>query len=363
VSEFPQALARWGIETRLTFCSLSTGERRLSAHQAHIQFCTQALTASQNLCLREGTPESMDLFESSDLLLIAGSASLLFNQPYLVRLVSQVSMPTFFVLLYPLAEIEFYFGASIRNVVSEILSACANACDCLIVPSEYVRNEVATHCDIHVPVVQIPPGVDLQYLQRDVGGTADKEKRAISVSRLVAHKNTDALLEAWELVHDRIPQSTLTLVGSPSSIIEGWQGLQGVDYAGEVTDTEKIQLLCRSRVLVSTSAIESFGLSLVEAMAAGVPVVAVRSTAVPELVRHNVNGILVDPIESLRRLPDTVVTCSKPDVSQLCEAVVRFMDDNHYYKTFEQACLQSSAPYDWSLVIEKYVDLFKALSS
>jgi len=47
-------------------------------------------------------------------------------------------------------------------------------------------------------------------------------------------------------------------------------------------------------ILTSASRVESFGRTIIEAMAAGVPVLAVRTGGISEILRHGINGFLIE---------------------------------------------------------------------
>jgi glycosyltransferase involved in cell wall biosynthesis len=71
----------------------------------------------------------------------------------------------------------------------------------------------------------------------------------------------------------------------------------GVEFVGEVTPAEKIELLGRARAtLFPVNGDEAFGLVLVESLATGTPVVALRRAAVPEIVADGHTGFLVDHV-------------------------------------------------------------------
>jgi glycosyltransferase involved in cell wall biosynthesis len=67
----------------------------------------------------------------------------------------------------------------------------------------------------------------------------------------------------------------------------------GVKYLGKVTEEEKIRLYQRAWVVLSTSYIEGWGMTVVEANACGTPVVAYATGSMPEIIQDGVNGFLV----------------------------------------------------------------------
>src|SRR5690606_7637450 len=71
-----------------------------------------------------------------------------------------------------------------------------------------------------------------------------------------------------------------------------------VDFRGVVGGQERLELLGRSRALLHLIGFdEPFGLSVVEAMACGTPVIAYRRGSMSELIEHGVTGFLVDSFD------------------------------------------------------------------
>ncbi len=70
-----------------------------------------------------------------------------------------------------------------------------------------------------------------------------------------------------------------------------------VEYTGHLSTPELVRQYNRAQVLVSPSLYEGFGLPAAEAMACGVPVVATRAGALPEVVEDGVTGLLVPPAD------------------------------------------------------------------
>jgi glycosyltransferase involved in cell wall biosynthesis len=69
----------------------------------------------------------------------------------------------------------------------------------------------------------------------------------------------------------------------------------GIEYLGEVTHGEKVELLQNARAtLFPIEWEEPFGLVMIESMACGTPVIATRWGAVPEVIEHGRSGIIVD---------------------------------------------------------------------
>jgi glycosyltransferase involved in cell wall biosynthesis len=79
----------------------------------------------------------------------------------------------------------------------------------------------------------------------------------------------------------------------------------GVEFIGEINDRQKSQFLGEARALVfPVDWPEPFGLSMIEAMACGTPVLAFRCGSVPEIIEDGVTGAIVETMdEALAALP------------------------------------------------------------
>ncbi len=121
----------------------------------------------------------------------------------------------------------------------------------------------------------------------------------ICVARLVPQKGHIHLLRALALVREEVPAVRLVLLGDGTIRADLEQivrdlGLQAnVCFAGWRTDTAR--LLGGADIFVLPSLWEGFGLVLLEAMAASLPIVASKVGAIPEIVADNESGLLVRP--------------------------------------------------------------------
>ena len=94
----------------------------------------------------------------------------------------------------------------------------------------------------------------------------------------------------------------------------------GVEFIGEINDRQKSQFLGEARALVfPVDWPEPFGLSMIEAMACGTPVLAFRCGSVPEIIEDGVTGAIVETMdEALAALP-RVMALNRVSVRQCFE--------------------------------------------
>lgn len=121
------------------------------------------------------------------------------------------------------------------------------------------------------------------------------------VGQLIARKGLATLMAAWRQLEGEAwaTPPTLRLAGDGPlrAELEAWRGSLArpsrVQLVGWVEDVARFWRDCRCAVLPSLA--EGFGLAAAEAAACGRPVVATRTSSLPELVHHGRTGLLVSP--------------------------------------------------------------------
>jgi len=171
----------------------------------------------------------------------------------------------------------------------------------------------------------------------------DTSKRVLHIGRLSPEKGVHVLVDAFNLIVRQVPDATLTIVGPEwvaprtdyadlclskevmdclapffeGSYLEqikkrvGPEAAGKVHFAGLVSHSDVNTWYANADVYVAPGYYESFGMSIIEAMAAGLPVVACRGGSVPEVVSDGETGLVVDV----------------GDPSAIAEAVVKLFSD------------------------------------
>jgi glycosyltransferase involved in cell wall biosynthesis len=120
-----------------------------------------------------------------------------------------------------------------------------------------------------------------------------------AVGRLVAQKGHIELVRALAWLGDRFPKARVVLIGDGElrEAIAGEARRLGVAERVDSLGWRRDAAACMPAfdVFAQPSHWEGFGLVLLEAMAAGVPIVASRASAIPEVVEEGVTGLLVPP--------------------------------------------------------------------
>ena len=165
----------------------------------------------------------------------------------------------------------------------------------------------------------VPELIDLAEWRRLLGEPRSAESSRFTVlfvGRFYRRKRLEILLLAAAALRGRIPNLEVRLVGAGPCgpqlrRLSSELKLDGtVTWLGDVSRSQLIAEYNRTDLFCLPSVQEGFGIVLLEAMAAGKPIVAARAAAIPEVVPH---GVLVDPespealasgIEELQRSPE-----------------------------------------------------------
>jgi phosphatidylinositol alpha 1,6-mannosyltransferase len=137
----------------------------------------------------------------------------------------------------------------------------------------------------------------------------------IFLGRLGFEKRVDLLLEAFARLKRRQPNCSLLVVGDgPDEVVHALKHLAhqvpDIHFTGFLVGEEKANVLASCDVFCSPSPYETFGLTVVEAMASGVPIVTVNSGGVSDYIIDGVNGYLASPddVEGLANCLEKVLS-------------------------------------------------------
>ncbi len=120
---------------------------------------------------------------------------------------------------------------------------------------------------------------------------------ALAIGRLIAQKDHATLLRAFAEVRAKHPDAMLAILGDGPLAAETRSLVEGLGLAGRVVLPGRLETrdwLERADIFVHTSRWEGFGIVLLEAMLARLPIVATRVSAVPEIVVDGETGVLVE---------------------------------------------------------------------
>ena len=193
----------------------------------------------------------------------------------------------------------------LRRFVLDLTTGYCNLCNAVIAPSESVAGLLVER-RVKVPIEVIPTGVDIPLFANG-DGASFRARVGIPrdafllghVGRLAHEKNLRFLAAAVALFLQRHQEARFLVAGEGPALAEIRQAFDRKELAGRLHCTgvlgrcELADAYHALDVFAFASLTETQGMVLTEAMAAGVPVVAVDASGVREVVREGVNGRLV----------------------------------------------------------------------
>lgn len=209
-------------------------------------------------------------------------------------------------------------------------------------------------------IVTIPNGIDTQafrltrmlsrveYSERFVSGITPPKWTIVSMGRLHKKKGFDILVEAFARMPDSLRDSHLLIAGADDGergpLLEkvARLGLEDrVRLVGELGGEAKVQFLAGADLFVLPSHDENFGNVYLEALAAGVPIIASTGTPWSEVEREGCGRWIPNTVESVAAAMEEMLST---DLSAMREKARRF-----------------AARYDWSHVAAAFRAAFSEM--
>ncbi|MFB9992992.1 glycosyltransferase family 4 protein [Deinococcus oregonensis] len=189
-----------------------------------------------------------------------------------------------------------------RAILRPHVAAFARRVDTVLAPGRAML-EMLREYGFVGDVQLFPNPVDLAAFQQ-AEGTAFRAKYhipqgaplAMYLGRLAPEKNLGVMLHAFEQARASRPDLRLLVVGDGSSREEAQQmASDAVTFTGPVPYAQVPQALAAADAFITASTSEVLPMSMIEALAAGAPLVAARSPAALDLIVEGVNGTVREP--------------------------------------------------------------------
>ena len=165
--------------------------------------------------------------------------------------------------------------------------------------------------NINQKIITIPNGIDLKQFSKIKAQKASFPK-ILWVGRFDEVKRVDQLILAMRDVSKKLPKAKLVLVGygyeqkKLKRLVEDNNLEKSVEFVGIKTGFDLIKEYKSSHVFVLPSSSEGQSLTILEAQAASLPVVATKVGGIPEIVKDGETGLLVPP-EDPQGLADAIL--------------------------------------------------------
>jgi len=204
-------------------------------------------------------------------------------------------------------------------------------------PSDYVKQKVTKRFGIK-NVTITPNGVNISIFQPDAQQNSFElpEKYILFVGSLQPRKNLESLMQAWHKIRNEFSDTWLVVAGEAGYVFRSIKFIadERVRFLGYVSDDDLPGLYASAKLLVLPSLDEGSGLSALEAMACGTPVIISNGGALPEVVGDA--GLIFD--------------LSKPDT--LLTAIKQCLNDNDLCMSLKEKGLARAKLFSWQQTAE-----------
>ncbi len=220
--------------------------------------------------------------------------------------------------------------------------------DAVTVGSENLKNWLQKIYSVRNKIQVIPNFIDL---------TKWKPKKhpynhctIVHISNFRKVKRPVEVMKIFELVSERV-NSRLIMIGDGPELqsihdyVQSKRLQQHVQFLGKQSPEQIIPILQSSHVLLLPSLYENSPLSVIEAQACGIPVVASRVGGIGEFVEDGKTGFLVDPKQ----------------VENYSEPMLKLLTNNRLWGTMSRAASLSMKSFSVENVISQYENMYKRL--
>ncbi|TMC35540.1 MAG: glycosyltransferase family 4 protein [Chloroflexi bacterium] len=261
--------------------------------------------------------------------------------------------------LAPLRWPEHYLRLPHARVGHAWQYALARRADAIIAVSEATKRDVIERLRVPESRVRvIPEAVDASFAPpaRDAALTRVRERFSVTspyvlyVGQFDPRKNMDGLVSAFARAAERHRDLRLVIAGDLGKLApflydaldRGRAPRERVALTGHVSDVDLAALYAGAECLLHAALLEGFGLTPLESLAAGTPVVGLRAGAVEEVVGEA--GILVD---------------DRPEA--LADALLRYLEDDVLRGRLRSLARGRASRFSWDSAAEATLALYRAV--
>lgn len=251
---------------------------------------------------------------------------------------------------FPQEQVQEFLKSQVINWLREFMRKCQH----IIIPSESMRSVLINDYGLVDKFTVIPTGIDITPYKTADGAVVraqwnwNDDKIIISAGRLAEEKNWVTLLEAFAIAQKAHPKIRLVLLGDgPQS--QALQRLAGeleitdrVTFVGKVPFEDIPNYLKAADLFAFASITETQGLVTLEAMAAGLPVVAVDASGTRDILEDGRQGFLM-----------------QNDPQDLAYGIIKLVEDPSLMSKFRSAALQTSRTYDNKRLARKMLKVYE----
>ena len=251
---------------------------------------------------------------------------------------------------FPQEQVQEFLKNTVMTWMREFMRKCQH----IVIPSESMRSILVNDYGLVDRFTVIPTGIDTTPYKKANGSALRSQwnwgddKIIISAGRLAEEKNWVTLLEAFAIAQKTQPNIRLVLLGDGPQV-EALRRLaaeleivERVTFVGKVPFEEIPNYLKAADLFAFASITETQGLVTLEAMAAGLPIVAVDASGTRDILEHGKQGFL-----------------TQNDPNDLANGIVKLVENSSLMGKFKSAALRTSRTYDNHRLARKMLKVYE----
>jgi 1,2-diacylglycerol 3-alpha-glucosyltransferase len=251
---------------------------------------------------------------------------------------------------FPAESVQNFLKSAVDRWLQDFMRRCQH----VIIPSESMREILVNQYGLKDRFTVIPTGIDLAAYQTASGEKIRKKRHwekdlvMISVGRLAPEKNWPLLLHATALVLKDHPKFRLVLIGDGperknlEALAKELNIRKRVTFLGSISFSEIPDYMKAANLFGFASITETQGLATLEAMAAGLPVVAVDASGTRDILKHGQQGYLVENT-----------------AEALAAGIKKLLSHPDRMKKFAEAAYKKAQSFNIDLLTEKLLDVYE----
>jgi glycosyltransferase involved in cell wall biosynthesis len=208
----------------------------------------------------------------------------------------------------------------------------------IVVPSAYLARVFAGHGHPSQVIRNVVDVSRFEYRER-----SPLAPHLVSTRNLEPYYRVDVVLDAFARVRAEVRGATLTVAGfgSEEARLRAMAG-EGVEFVGKVDPASMPALLRAADIFVNASVVDNQPVSILEAFAAGLPVVTTPTGDIAAMVRHDETGVIVPPL----------------DAGATAAGVLGLLRDPERATRLARQARGESARYTWAAVREQWESVY-----
>ena len=242
----------------------------------------------------------------------------------------------------------------VKSVSKSVVSSFTKKCSVIITPGTAIVDLIKKDYGINKNVIYMRNSIELDDFKnpnrqkvREKYGIKENEKLLIYVGRMAPEKNIPFMLDSFKKISEKNP-SKLLIVGEGSEIenLKQYAKDHGLEnkaiFTGRVEYKEIPNYYGASDLFIMTSKTEVKPLALLEAMATGLPIIAVSACGASDTIQDGINGYL-----------------TSENIDEFANKVLEVINDNEKLKRMSEESLKIADSYSADKMTDKLIELYK----